>query len=88
MRLIVLFALLLPLAACGDPARTLVTSPPAPKITPPSPTSLAACAPPVVLPAGPATQKQVEIAWAVVKYGRAKKRSPSATAARAVPPPA
>jgi hypothetical protein len=60
-----IFLLLVPLAACGDPARTLVTPPPVPRITPPSPVALADCQPPVKLRAGPATQQQVEIAWSV-----------------------
>lgn len=64
MRVLALL-LLLPLAACGDPAKTLVTPPPRPHITPPSQIAMADCDDPVKLQKGPATQQQVEALWGV-----------------------
>lgn len=65
MRPIILIITLMALAGCATTPRPVTTPPPPPKIAAPSPSSLAACEPPVKLRAGPMTQQQVETAWAV-----------------------
>ena len=64
MRPLILIAVLL-LAGCATAPKPGTTPPPPPKIAAPSPSSLAACEPPVKLRAGAMTQQQVETAWAV-----------------------
>ena len=65
MRQLIAALLVLALAGCAMGPKPVTTPPPAPRLTSPSPTSLAACEPPVKLRAGPLTQKQAEIAWGV-----------------------
>jgi hypothetical protein len=64
MRLIAIIGLAL-LAGCSLTPKPVVTPPPAPRLTAPSPTALADCELPLKLKSGPLTQQQVEIAWGV-----------------------
>lgn len=65
MKSIPALALMLALAGCSLSPKPVTTPPPAPRITPPSLSSLAACDGPVQLRAGPLTQQQVENLWGV-----------------------
>lgn len=64
MRPIILIIALM-VTGCSISPKPVVTPPPKPRLAAPSLTTMAPCWLPVKLQKGPATQKQVEIAWGV-----------------------